>query len=46
MKRLGTLLFAFGFASIAAADDSAFTSSGGVGAAGGAEIYGHICQGC
>ena len=46
MKRLGTLLLALGFASLAAADDAAFTSSGGVGAAGGAEIYGHICQGC
>ncbi len=30
----------------AAADDSSFTSTAGVGSEGGAEIYAHICQGC
>jgi mono/diheme cytochrome c family protein len=30
----------------AIADDSAFTSTAGVGSIGGAEIYSHICQGC
>lgn len=33
-------------AAVAVADDSTFTSSAGVGAIGGAEIYSHICQGC
>jgi mono/diheme cytochrome c family protein len=31
---------------MAGADDSAFTSTAGAGALGGAEIYTHICQGC
>jgi mono/diheme cytochrome c family protein len=30
----------------ASADDSAFTSSAGLGSIDGAEIYSHICQGC
>jgi mono/diheme cytochrome c family protein len=30
----------------ARADDSAFTSMGGLGKASGVEIYSHICQGC
>ncbi len=46
MKRLAMLLLAAGLAGAAAADDSAFTSSAGLGSAGGAEIYTHICQGC
>jgi mono/diheme cytochrome c family protein len=28
------------------ADNSSFTPAAGIGAAGGADIYGHICQGC
>jgi mono/diheme cytochrome c family protein len=33
-------------AACARADDSIFTSTAGLSAAGGAEIYSHICQGC
>jgi mono/diheme cytochrome c family protein len=33
-------------ASATRADDSAFTSTAGLGHADGADIYGHICQGC
>ncbi len=33
-------------AACARADDSTFTSTAGLSAAGGAQIYGHICQGC
>ena len=32
--------------SVAVADDSAFTSTAGVGRASGPEIYAHLCQGC
>jgi mono/diheme cytochrome c family protein len=31
---------------VAHADDSSFTSTAGIGAVSGAEIYTHICQGC
>jgi mono/diheme cytochrome c family protein len=41
-----TAAFAAAFAPAAFADDSAFTSTAGVGSIGGAEIYSHICQGC
>jgi mono/diheme cytochrome c family protein len=44
--RLATLLLTVGLATTAGADDSAFTSKAGVGRLSGAEIYGHICQGC
>ena len=33
-------------AACARADDSTFTSTAGLSAAGGADIYSHICQGC
>ncbi|MGB6308107.1 MAG: cytochrome c [Steroidobacteraceae bacterium] len=33
-------------AACARADDSTFTSTAGLSAAGGAQIYSHICQGC
>jgi mono/diheme cytochrome c family protein len=45
-RRLATLLLTAGIAATAGADDSAFTSKAGVGRLSGAEIYGHICQGC
>lgn len=44
MKRL--LLAGLALATVARADDSAFTSTAGVGKASGADIYAHICQGC
>jgi mono/diheme cytochrome c family protein len=44
MKYLATL--ALGIATVAVADDSAFTSGAAIGTASGAEIYAHICQGC
>ena len=39
-------MFGATFGTVAFADDSAFTSTAGVGSIGGAEIYSHICQGC
>jgi mono/diheme cytochrome c family protein len=44
--RLGQALLAATFATAALADDNSVTSAAGFGKAGGAEIYGHICQGC
>ena len=46
MRRLVSVVLALGVAGAALADDSAFTSSAGLGSASGAEIYGHLCQGC
>jgi mono/diheme cytochrome c family protein len=47
-RRLAALLLTLTavMAATASADDSAFTSTAGVGRLGGAEIYSHICQGC
>jgi mono/diheme cytochrome c family protein len=47
-RRLASLLLTLTavMAATASADDSAFTSTAGVGRLGGAEIYSHICQGC
>ena len=44
--RVSVLLLSVAAGGIAGADDSAFTSTAGIGAIGGAEIYAHICQGC
>ena len=46
MKHVATLLAAAGFAAGAHADDSGFTPHAGTANAGGADIYGHICQAC
>jgi mono/diheme cytochrome c family protein len=46
MRRLMAVLAAAGAAAVAHADNSTFTPAAGIGTAGGAEIYGHICQGC
>jgi mono/diheme cytochrome c family protein len=45
-RRLGLALLAATVATAALADDNSVTSTSGLGKAGGAEIYGHICQGC
>ena len=45
-RGLGQVLLAATFATTALADDSSVTSTTGFGKGGGAEIYGHICQGC
>jgi mono/diheme cytochrome c family protein len=45
-RRLAALLVAVGAAAGAHADDSGFNSRANAGNASGAEIYGHICQGC
>ena len=45
MRWLVALLFAFA-AAIACAADAAFTPKAAVDSAKGAELYGHICQGC
>jgi mono/diheme cytochrome c family protein len=45
-RRLTALLLAAGVTTGAYADDSAFTSTAGIGNASGADIYTHICQGC
>jgi mono/diheme cytochrome c family protein len=44
--RLGLALLAATVGTAALADDNSVTSTAGLGKAGGAEIYGHICQGC
>jgi mono/diheme cytochrome c family protein len=46
VRRLGLALLAATVATAALADDNSVTSTAGLGKAGGAEIYGHICQGC
>jgi mono/diheme cytochrome c family protein len=47
MRRLVALLVAAGAAAAGArADDSTFTTRASIGNASGADIYGHICQGC
>jgi mono/diheme cytochrome c family protein len=46
VRRLGLALLAATVATAALADDNSATSTAGFGTAGGAEIYGHICQGC
>jgi len=47
MRRLAALLVAVGAAASTRADDSIFfLSRGSTSDAGGADIYGHICQGC
>ena len=46
-RRLGLALLAATVATVALADDNnSINSTAGLGKAGGAEIYGHICQGC
>lgn len=44
--RMATLVLAAAGAGAALADDSSFTSTAGLSSVDGAEIYGHICQGC
>ena len=44
--RMFALLLGAAVTGNAGADDSAFTSTAGIGAVSGAEIYTHICQGC
>jgi mono/diheme cytochrome c family protein len=46
VRRLGLALLAATVATAALADDNSVTFTAGLGKAGGAEIYGHICQGC
>jgi mono/diheme cytochrome c family protein len=46
MRRLAVLLAAAGAAAGVHADDSRFTSRAGPANATGADVYGHICQGC
>jgi mono/diheme cytochrome c family protein len=46
MRRLAVLLAVAGAAAGAHADDSGFTPRAATDAAGGADIYGHICQAC
>jgi mono/diheme cytochrome c family protein len=46
MKHLAALLVAAGAAAGAHADESGFTPRAGTANAGGADIYGHICQAC
>ena len=46
VRRLGLALLTATVAAAALADDNSATSTAGFGKAGGAEIYGHICQGC
>ncbi len=46
MKYVALGLFALASIGTAGADDSSFTSSAGVGALNGAQVYAHICQGC
>jgi mono/diheme cytochrome c family protein len=46
MRGLGQVLLAATFATAALADDNSVTPTAGFGNGGGAEIYGHICQGC
>jgi mono/diheme cytochrome c family protein len=46
MRGLGQVLLAATFATAALADDNSVTPTAGFGKGGGAEIYGHICQGC
>jgi mono/diheme cytochrome c family protein len=49
MKQVTPLLLTLGLTAAtmtATADDSTFTSSGGIGTVSGSEIYAHICQGC
>jgi mono/diheme cytochrome c family protein len=45
-RRLMVLSLAAGITTGAYADDSAFTSTAGMGDTSGADIYTHICQGC
>ena len=46
MRGLRQVLLAATFATAALADDNSVTPTAGFGKGGGAEIYGHICQGC
>jgi mono/diheme cytochrome c family protein len=46
VRPIGLALLTAAFAAAALADDSSVTSTAGFGSVGGAEIYGHICQGC
>ena len=46
VRRLGLALLAATVATTALADDNSVTSTAGLEKAGGAEIYGRICQGC
>jgi mono/diheme cytochrome c family protein len=46
LRRLGLALLAATVATAAGADDNSVTPAAGLGKAGGAELYGHICQGC
>jgi mono/diheme cytochrome c family protein len=46
VHRLGLALLAATVATTTLADDNSVTPTAGLGTVGGAEIYGHICQGC
>jgi mono/diheme cytochrome c family protein len=46
VRRFAAALLCAAVVNVAGADDSAFTSTAGIGAVSGAEIYAHICQGC
>jgi mono/diheme cytochrome c family protein len=46
VRPIGLALLTAAFAAAALADDSSVASTTGFGSVGGAEIYGHICQGC
>jgi mono/diheme cytochrome c family protein len=46
MRRLALLVLTVSSAATTYADDSSFTSTAGIGAVSGEEIYSHICQGC
>ena len=45
-RRVAALLWSAGWAAAAWADSSTVTTAANISDAGGAEIYGHICQGC
>jgi mono/diheme cytochrome c family protein len=45
-RLLAAAALTVGIAAAASADDSSFTSTAGIGAVNGAEIFSHICQGC
>jgi mono/diheme cytochrome c family protein len=46
LRRFGLALLAAAMATAAGADDNSVMSTTGLGKVGGAEVYGHICQGC
>ncbi len=46
LRHFAVLLLIAGASAATQADDSTFTSTAGLRAAGGADVYSHICQGC